>query len=125
MATLPNNQRFYPQHAADKPVDPNALNNNLRYVMDQVYDSHSAIAQIASGGGTAIATIDTVSQQVNGIIVAFPGIGYKAAPSVSIQGGGGSGATATAVITNGRISAITLTSGGSGYTSAPLVTLSN
>ena len=125
MATLPNNQRFYPKHDADKPVDPKALNNSLRYIMDQVYDSHSAIAQIASGGGTAFATIDTVGMTVNAIIVAYPGIGYKSAPSVSIEGGGGSGAAATAVITNGRISEITLTSGGSGYTSAPLVTLSD
>ncbi len=71
-------------------------------------------------GGTAPTATAIVSNNLAGITVTDPGIGYTSPPSITITGGGGAGATASASIT-GVLSGISLTNGGSGYTSPPQV----
>jgi hypothetical protein len=57
----------------------------------------------------------------SGIITAIPvadgGVGYSAAPTVTIAGAG-TGATATATVAGGAVTGITVTNGGTGYTAA-------
>lgn len=64
---------------------------------------------------TATATLDAGA--ITGITVLDGGMGYDAAPTVTITGDG-SGAAATATIEHGIVTAVTVDTAGTGYTSA-------
>ena len=66
------------------------------------------------------------AKRVQTLTIAFGGIGYAVAPTITIAApGGASGQTATATCTvlAGVINTVTITYAGSGYTTIPIVTL--
>ena len=81
---------------------------------------------ITSLSSTASATcnINPYGMVNSGVNIIKSGVGYQAAPQVTLSGGGGLGATATATINaQGQVTAITITNAGTGYTSAPTITI--
>lgn len=81
---------------------------------------------ITSLSSTASATcnINPYGMVNSGVTIIKSGVGYQAAPQVTLSGGGGLGATATATINaQGQVTAITITNAGTGYTSAPTITI--
>ena len=90
---------------------------------------------IASGGGyaqnatmpaTALCVYDpTHGGVVTGVVPGQLGLGYVAAPTVTIDstGTGGSGLVVTANVTGGQVSSYTVANGGAGYTSCPAITV--
>ena len=69
-------------------------------------------------------TLESYTEQINGITVINGGSGYTYVPMVEIMGGGGQGATATAVIKDGKVDKINVDNPGSRYTSPPIITIS-
>ncbi len=79
------------------------------------------------GGGSGaqvVATIDTNTTEVTGLVVTAPGSGYSSAPLVVLNGGDGVEAEAVANATNFTVVGTTLLTSGSGYTSPPTVSFS-
>jgi len=76
------------------------------------------------GEGVGASSTATVS---GGVITALSvdnaGVGYNAAPLVTITDSTGVGATATASVSGGSVTAITVTNGGVGYSSSPIITI--
>lgn len=90
------------------------------------YTSPPRVYLFGGGGSGAqvIATIDTNTTEVTGLVVTAPGSGYTSAPLVVLNGGDGVEAEAVANANNFTVIGTTLLTSGSGYTSPPTVTFS-
>ena len=86
------------------------VNSTFRYTIQKEI---KLVNPIVSVGSTATAVV-SVAGTVSSITINNGGVGYSAAPDVSV-GIGSTTATATATITNGVVTGITITNGGSGY----------
>ena len=75
----------------------------------------------------ALGTATITGGAITDIAIDYGGLGYTAAPTITIGAPGGTGtqATATATITDGVVTAVTITEAGTGYTAAPTVTFAN
>lgn len=81
-------------------------------------------AQAATMQATAQCVYDPLTGgQVTAVLPGSLGLGYAAAPAVTVSGGGGSGLAVTANVAGGQVTSYTVTNQGSGYTSCPTITV--
>lgn len=109
------------------PVDENTLRlfSGTTEETDSLNDAQRATVSVTLGQQTATATTTIAAGSVTAINLVLAGVGYNAAPTVTIAAapGGGTNATATATVANGKVTGFTITNAGSGYVTAPAVTI--
>lgn len=109
------------------PTDENTLRlfQGTTEETDSLNDAQRATVSVTMGQQTATATTTIAAGSVTAINLVLAGVGYNAAPTVTIAAapGGGTNATATATVANGKVTGFTITNAGSGYVTAPAVTI--
>jgi hypothetical protein len=105
--------------ATNGAVTAIALGNPGSYTDLPNLSSVSTAVQPAGGSNCTL----NLTMGIGAIAVGTGGMGYSAAPVISVSGGNGVGAFVSAVVSAGRITAFEVIRSGSGYTATPSITI--